>query len=207
LTRIAIIIGSTRPGRRGEAVARWVAEVAGRHPAVAAGDVTFEVVDLAEVGLPLLDEPVPAMFGEYRNAHTRRWAATIGSFDGFVFVTTEYNHSVPAALKNAIDFLCAEWNDKAAGFVSYGVHSGIRAVEHLRLSMAALKVANVRTQVALSLFTDFKITDPTEPGEFAPGEHQEPPLSRMLDEIIAWSRALKPLREPTASTDQQAARA
>jgi NAD(P)H-dependent FMN reductase len=206
MARIAIIIGSTRPGRRGEAVARWVAEVAGQHPAVAAGDATFEVVDLAEVGLPLLDEPVPAMYGEYRNAHTRRWAATIGSFDGFVVVTAEYIHSVPAALKNAIDFLFAEWNDKAAGFVSYGVHSGTRAVEHLRLSMVELKVTNVRTQVALSR-TDFKITDPTEPGVFAPGEHQEPTLNKMLDEVIAWSRALKPLRDPTASTDQQAARA
>ncbi|MDQ3783412.1 MAG: NAD(P)H-dependent oxidoreductase [Actinomycetota bacterium] len=195
MTRIAIIIGSTRPGRRGEAVGRWVEEVAGRHPAVTAGEATFEVVDLAEVGLPLLDEPVPAMFGEYRNAHTRRWAETIGSFDGFVFVTAEYNHSVPAALKNAIDFLFAEWNDKAAGFVSYGVHGGTRAVEHLRLSMAELKVADVRTQVALSVFTDFEITDPTEPGVFAPGEHQEPTLNEMLDEVIAWSRVLKPLRD------------
>ncbi len=195
MTRIAIIIGSTRPGRRGEAVGRWVEEVAGRHPAVTAGEATFEVVDLAEVGLPLLDEPVPAMFGEYRNAHTRRWAETIGSFDGFVFVTAEYNHSVPAALKNAIDFLFAEWNDKAAGFVSYGVHGGTRAVEHLRLSMAEMKVADVRTQVALSVFTDFEITDPTEPGVFAPGEHQEPTLNEMLDEVIAWSRVLKPLRD------------
>lgn len=200
MTRIAIIVGSTRPGRRGEAVGRWVEEVAGRHSAVTAGDATFEVVDLTEVGLPLLDEPVPAMFGDYRNAHTKRWAATIGSFDGFVFVTAEYNHSVPAALKNAIDFLFAEWNDKAAGFVSYGVHSGTRAMEHLRLSMAELKVADVRTKVALSLFTDFEITDPTEPGVFAPGEHQEPTLNEMLDEVIAWSAVLEPLRDTTAST-------
>ncbi|MER5422578.1 NADPH-dependent FMN reductase [Streptosporangium roseum] len=145
MIRIAVIVGSTRPGRRGEAVARWVAEVAGRHAAVTAGEATVEVVDLAEYGLPLLDEPVPAAFGQYRNAHTVRWAATIDSFDGFVFVTPEYNHSVPAALKNAIDFLYAEWNDKAAGFVGYGIQGGIRAVEHLRLTLAEVKIAGVQT--------------------------------------------------------------
>src|SRR5437879_3279766 len=99
MIRIAVIIGSTRPRRRAHAVARWVQEVAGRHAAVTAGEVAIELVDLAEYGLPLLDEPVPAAIGEYRNAHTARWAATIASFDGFVFVTPEYNHSVPAALK------------------------------------------------------------------------------------------------------------
>ncbi|MPZ97384.1 MAG: NADPH-dependent FMN reductase [Propionibacteriales bacterium] len=200
MIRIAIIIGSTRPGRRGPVVARWVADVAGRHAAVAAGDATFEVIDLAEYGLPLLDEPLPAAFGEYRNAHTRRWAATIGSFDGFVIVTPEYNHSVPAALKNAIDFLNAEWNDKAAGFVSYGIHGGTRAVEHLRLALAEVKVADVRTQVVLPVFTEFdftdaEITDPTALGVFTPGEHQEPTLTALLDDVIAWSQALKPLRD------------
>ncbi|MFD1936348.1 MULTISPECIES: NADPH-dependent FMN reductase [Nonomuraea] len=194
MIRIAIIIGSTRPRRRGAAVARWVAEIAERHAATAREGVRFEVVDLAEYGLPLLDEPVPALFGEYANAHTARWAETIGSFDGFVFVTPEYNHSVPASLKNAIDFLFAEWHDKSAGFVSYGVHGGTRAVEHLRLTMAELKVASVRTQVALSVFADFEITDPTQPGVFAPGPHQEPTLVELLDEVIAWSRALRPLR-------------
>ncbi|GLW11242.1 FMN reductase [Microtetraspora sp. NBRC 13810] len=191
MTRIAIVIGSTRPRRRGAAVARWAAGVADRH---AGGEVAFEIVDLAEYGLPLLDEPVPALFGEYQHAHTARWAETIGSFDGFVFVTPEYNHGVPAAMKNAIDFLFAEWHDKAAGFIGYGVHGGTRAVEHLRLTMAELKVATVRGQVALSLFTDFEITDPTQPGLFTPGEHQEPALTEMLDEVVAWSRALAPLR-------------
>lgn len=93
---------------------------------------------------------------------------------------------------------------QGAGFVSYGVHSGTRAVEHLRLALAEVKVADVRTQVALSLFTDFEITDPTEPGVFSPGEHQEPTLTTMLDEVITWSRALNPLRDTTASTGSQA---
>lgn len=201
MTRIAVIIGSTRPGRRGGTVARWVDEIASRHAAVTAGEATVEVLDLTEYGLPLLDEPVPAARGEYRNAHTKRWAATIGSFDGFVFVTPEYNHSVPAALKNAIDFLYAEWHDKAAGFVSYGAQGGIRAVEHLRLTLAEVKMATVRTQVALSKYTDFELF--TDPGLWSPDEHQQSTLTTMLDEVIAWSRALKSLRDTTTSTGPQ----
>ncbi|MFC7649956.1 NADPH-dependent FMN reductase [Streptosporangium lutulentum] len=114
MIRIAIVIGSTRPRRRSAVAAHWVAEVAAHHPAVTAGEATFEVVDLAEYDLSVLDEPLPALFGDYRHAHTNQWAQTIASFDGFVFVTPEYNHSAPAALKNAIDFLFAEWNNKAA---------------------------------------------------------------------------------------------
>jgi NAD(P)H-dependent FMN reductase len=203
MTRIALIVGSTRPGRRGEAVAQWVNEVAGRHSAVTAGDVVVELIDLVDYDLPLLDEPVPALFGVHSKSHTQRWAATIGSFDGFVFITPEYNHSVPAALKNAIDYLHAEWSDKAAGFVSYGVHGGVRAVEHLRLTMAELKVVDVRSQVVLPLFTDFEFTDPNDPmspAVVAPSPQQEPTLLEMLDEIIAWSGALKPLRAGRATT-------
>jgi NAD(P)H-dependent FMN reductase len=204
MIRIAVILGSTRPGRRGEAVARWVAEVAARHPAAAVGEATFELVDLADYALPLLDEPVPAIFGQYQNETTRRWADAIGSFDGFVFVTPEYNHSMTAALKNAVDHLFAEWNDKAAGFVSYGVHGGTRAVEHLRLALAEVKVAGVRSQVVLSVFADFDytgcdMTDPTSVGRFTPQEQQEPAVNTMLDEVIAWSVALKPLRADVAA--------
>ncbi|WP_424187228.1 NADPH-dependent FMN reductase [Actinokineospora sp. G85] len=189
MTRLAVIIGSTRPGRRSDQVAHWVKDAVDKR-----AEVTAELVDIAEFGLPLLDEPVPAMFGDYRNAHTRAWAEKIASFDGFVFVTPEYNHSSPAALKNAIDYLFAEWNDKAAGFVSFGANGGVRAVEHLRLTLAEVKVAGVRSQVALSLFTDFEISDPTAPGTFAPGEHQAEGLEAMLDEVVSWSAALKPLR-------------
>lgn len=197
MTRIAIIVGSTRPGRRGATVARWVAEVARRQAAVGSGDATFEVVDPAEFGLPLLDEPVPAMFGDYRHAHTRRWAAAIGSFDGFVFVTPEYNHSVPAALKNALDYLYAEWSDKPAGIVGYGVHGATRAVDHLRLMLAELRVAVVPTQVSLSMFDDFDftgadLTDPTAPGVFSPREDRESTLNSTLAEVLAWSRVPEP---------------
>jgi NAD(P)H-dependent FMN reductase len=195
MVRIAIVIGSTRPVRRTELVGRWVAEAGARHPVARSGEATFDVVDLADHDLPVLDERAAAMWADYRNAHTRRWAATIEKYDGFVFVTPEYNHSFPAALKNAIDYLFAEWNDKAAGFVSHGVHGGVRAVEQLRLVLAEVKVATVRSQVALSTFTDFELTTPGEPGVCRPADLQEAALHEMLDELVAWSTALKSLRE------------
>lgn len=194
MIRIAIIIGSTRPSRRTSVAAGWVAEVAARHSDTRDGTAAFEVVDLAEQGLPLLDEEMPALFGEYAHPHTLRWAQTVERFDGFVFVTPEYNRSMPAALKNAIDYLHAEWHHKAAGFVSHGIHGGTHAVAHLRQTLAELKVAGVATHVALSAFTDFSLDGPTDPGVIAPGEHQEPTLVEMLDEVIAWSCALRSVR-------------
>ena len=121
MLRIAIIIGSTRPGRNGEAVAKWVYKIAQKR-----SDAEFELVDIKDFNLPLLDEPVPPSLGQYRKDHTKVWAAKIDSFDAYVFVTPEYNHGTSGALKNAIDFLFAEWNDKAAGFVSYGGAGGAR---------------------------------------------------------------------------------
>lgn len=195
MTRLAIIVGSTRPGRRADIVARWVHAVSGRHAAVTSGAASVEVLDLADYGLPLLDEPVPAMRGDYRHEHTRKWAAAVAGFDGFVFVTPEYNHSFPAALKNAIDFLYAEWNNKAAGFVSYGAHGGIRAVEHLRLTLSEVKVATVRAQVLLSKYTDVALF--TDPGAWTPSPQQEAALLTLFDEVLAWAQALGPLRAAT----------
>src|SRR3954447_24651706 len=136
MLRIAVIIGSTRPGRVGESVGKWVFEVAKKR-----SDAEFELVDIKDFDLPLLDEPVPPSLGQYSKPHTKAWAAKIGSFDAFVLVTPEYNHGISGALKNAIDFLFAEWNNKAAGFVGYGSAGGVRAVEHLRLVMAEVQVA------------------------------------------------------------------
>ena len=113
-------------------------------------------MDIKDFNLPLLDEPVPPSQGKYSKEHTKKWAAKIASFDGYVFVTPEYNHGISGALKNAIDFLYAEWNNKAAGFVGYGSAGGARAVEHLRLVMAEVQVATVRNQVMLSLRDDFE---------------------------------------------------
>ena len=102
MIKIAIIIGSTRPGRVGEAVGRWVFQIAGQRD-----DAKFELVDIKDFNLPLLDEPVPPSMGKYSKPHTKVWAEKIGSFDAFVFVTPEYNHATSGALKNAIDFLFA----------------------------------------------------------------------------------------------------
>ncbi len=184
MTRIGIILGSTRPGRRGEVVAEWVNEIAQKRT-----DAEFDLIDLADYPLPHLDEPMPPAMGQYQNQHTKDWAATIAQFDGYVFVTPEYNHSTSGVLKNAIDYLYAEWNNKAMGVVSYGVIGGARAAEHLRLIAGELKMAAVRTNVTLSLITDFKnFTD------LVPGEYQAPALDTLLGEVIAWSEALAPLR-------------
>jgi NAD(P)H-dependent FMN reductase len=184
MTKVGIILGSTRPGRNGEAVARWVYDIASKRD-----DAQYELVDLKDYDLPHLDEAMPPSLGQYSQPHTKEWAAKIDSFDAYVFVTPEYNHSTSGALKNAIDFLYGEWNNKAVGFVSYGSVGGTRAVEHLRLIAGELQMADVRAQVALSLFTDFK-----DFSVFTPSEFQLDSLSAMLDQVVAWSRALAPLR-------------
>src|SRR5712672_822059 len=188
MIKIAIILGSTRPGRNGEAVAKWVYDVAQKR-----SDAEFELVDIKDFNLPLLDEPVPPIMGQYSKPHTKAWAAKIAVFDAYVFVTPEYNHGTSGALKNAIDFLFAEWNNKAAGFVSYGGASGVRAVEHLRLVMAEVRMATVRNQVLLSMFTDFENFS-----VFKPDSRKETWVNDMLDQLIAWGGALKTLREKQA---------
>src|SRR5678815_3465187 len=185
MLKIAIILGSTRPGRIGEGVAKWAFDVASKRT-----DAEFELVDIADYDLPLLDEPVPPSLGQYSKEHTKRWAAKIDSFDGFVFVTSEYNHGISGALKNALDFLFAEWNNKAAGFVGYGSAGGARAVESLRLVMGELMIADVRAQVQLSLFTDFENFS-----VFKPAERHEASLNTVIDQVIRWGTALKGVRE------------
>jgi NAD(P)H-dependent FMN reductase len=184
MIKVAIIIGSTRPGRKAEAVARWVHEIAQKRT-----DAEFELVDIQDYNLPLLDEPVPPSMGKYSHEHTKKWAAKIDTFDAYVFVTPEYNHGTSGALKNAIDYLYREWNNKAAGFVGYGSAGGTRAVEHLRLVMGELQVADVRAQVMLSLYTDFENFS-----VFKPAARHEQSVNAMLDQVIAWGGALKTLR-------------
>ena len=187
--RIAIILGSTRPNRNGEAVAEWVHAHAQQRK-----DAEFELVDLRDFDLPLLDEPIPPSQGKYTHDHTKRWAAKVASFDGYVFVAPEYNHGISGALKNAIDFVYAEWNNKAAGFVSYGSAGGVRAVEQLRQVMAELQIADVRAQVMLSLATDFE-----NYSTFKPAAYHEGVLNTMLDQVVRWAGALQPLRNEMAA--------
>lgn len=171
-------------------VAEWVYKLASQRT-----DATVDLIDLADYDLPHLDEQVPAAMGsDYAKQHTRRWSETIAAYDGYVFVTPEYNHAIPGVLKNAIDFLYAGWRNKSAGFVGYGLLGATRAVEQLRLIMAELHIADVRDQIALSVFTDF-----IDGADFAPAEHHEPVLRRMLDQIITWADALAPLRADVRS--------
>ena len=181
---IAVITGSTRPGRSNEAVARWVYNTAKER-----NDAEFELVDIAEYNLPLLDEPMLPVLQQYMRQHTREWATKVESFDAYVFVTPEYNYGTSAALKNAIDYLSREWNNKAAGFVSYGGAGGVRAVQQLRLTLGAVMVATVSAQVTLSLFTDFDNFTAFKP---APLHTRE--AHAMLDQVIAWGHALRSVR-------------
>ncbi len=184
MIKLAVVVGSTRPGRKAEAVARWVMDLAKQRK-----DAEFELVDIEQFNLPLLDEPVPPSMGQYSKQHTKAWADKIRPFDGFVFVTPEYNHGTSAALKNALDFLYKEWNNKAAGFVAYGSAGGTRAVEQLRLVMGELQMADVRSQVALSLYTDFENFT-----TFKPAAMHEKSVGAMLDQLVLWSRALQTVR-------------
>lgn len=181
--KLAVVLGSTRPGRNGKAVADWVIEQA------AGRDATYELIDLADHPLPLLDEPIPPSAGQYQNEHTKKWAQTIAAYDGYVFVTPEYNHSTSGVLKNAIDYLYSEWNDKSAAFVGYGGLGGGRAIEHLRGIAAELQLADVRATLTFSLITDFENF-----ATFTPGEHHIPAAQLLFDQVERWAGALKPLR-------------
>jgi NAD(P)H-dependent FMN reductase len=187
MLRIGVIVGSTRPGRKAADVAKWVYGILKPRT-----DAEFEIVDIEDYRPPLLDEPISPMFGQYTKAHTKTWSAKIDSLDGYIFVTPEYNHATLAALKNAIDFLYREWNNKSAGFVSYGAAGGVRAVENLRLVMGELKVADVRSQAVLSLMTDFENFT-----TFKPQAHHEKAVHALANEVIAWGGALKSVRHPS----------
>jgi NAD(P)H-dependent FMN reductase len=182
--KIAIILGSTRPGRNGKAVADWVTDKAAARSAA-----QYELVDLADHPLPHMDEPLPPTMGQYAGEHTKEWAQTIGVYDGYVFVTPEYNHSTSGVLKNAIDYLYAEWNNKAAAFVSYGSVGGARAIEHLRAICSELQIAHVRQQLSFSMWTDFENFS-----TFTPGPQHAEAAVVLFDQLESWAQAMKTVR-------------
>ncbi|MBW8484336.1 NADPH-dependent FMN reductase [Actinomadura parmotrematis] len=189
MPRIGIVIGSTRPGRNGEQVARWVHDTATDH---ASGATTFELIDLADHALPLLDEPVPAAQAPGGHPHTRRWAERIGACDAYIFVTPEYNTAPPSSLTNAIDYLHGEWAYKPVAYVGYGIYGAVMAVQKLRAQAGVLRMADIAPQVALTLTEDF-----TNYTDFRPRPHHTPQLHALLDELLTWTQALAPLRTPT----------
>ncbi len=175
---IGIILGSTREGRVSPQVGAWVKEIADKR-----GDANYTIIDIADYKLPLLGEPGGDASG------AAAWSQAVGAQDGFVFIVQEYNHSITGALKNALDYLREEWNNKAAGIVSYGSVGGARATEHLRGILGELLVADVRVHPALSLFTDFE-----NGTDFKPAVHQQNSVNEMLDQVIPWATALKTIR-------------
>jgi NAD(P)H-dependent FMN reductase len=188
---LQVIAASTRPGRRGIAVARWVQQLAEAH-----GGFDVELVDLAEVGLPVFDEPNHPRLQQYVHQHTKDWSATVDRADAFVFVFPEYNHSFPAAVKNALDYLSREWADKPAGLVSYGgVSAGLRASAALKPVLAALRMVPVVEAVSIPFFAQFL----TEDDEFVPNAELEAGGKAMLDELARLTPALAQLRTAQAA--------
>ena len=186
LPKLLIVIASTRPGRVGLPVGRWFESVARDH-----GAFEVEVVDLAELQLPFLDEPNHPRLRRYTKQHTRDWSGTVESADVFVFVTSEYNYGYPAALKNAIDFLHVEWQDKALGFVAYGgIAAGTRAMQQLKPVVLALKlvVANEAVNIA---WVKEKIGDD---GELQADEGMHQAAAALLNELVRLDGALRLLR-------------
>jgi NAD(P)H-dependent FMN reductase len=195
MTKIAIVTGSIRPGRQSLNVARWVESIASKRD-----DATYEVVDIADFDLPVWDEATPPSWGPGEKQHSRNWSQKMAQYDGYVFVVSEYNHSITGALKNALDYLGPELANKAAGFVSYGSAGGARAVEHLRGILSEMNVAHVRNGALLSLFTDFEnfsVLAPTEPAVAS--------VEPMLDQLIVWTRAMEAVRAGEFASEDEAA--
>jgi NAD(P)H-dependent FMN reductase len=187
MNKLHVIVASTRPGRVGLPIGRWFLETVGRH-----GQWEVRLVDLAEVNLPLFDEPQHPRFAKYEHAHTKAWSATVAEADAYVLVTPEYNFSAPASLMNALDFVFNEWLYKPVAFVSYGGPAGgTRAVQMLKLKVTALKMMPMYEAVMIPLVTQH-IVD----GAFKPTEGHEAAARKMLDELARWADALKVLRRP-----------
>jgi NAD(P)H-dependent FMN reductase len=183
---LRIIIGSTRPGRVGSAVAEWIVRRAQEH-----GGFDVRVADLAEINLPMFNEPNHPLLHQYVHQHTKDWSAVVAGSDAFIFVTPEYNNSFNAPLKNAIDYLHREWANKAGGIVSYGgVAAGTRAAQMLKQVLLALRIAVVTDAVNVPFIRD--LLDEQE--RFKPNEVLETSATAMLDELLRWTEALLPLR-------------
>lgn len=191
MANIKIIIGSTRTNRFGIQPAKWLMELTKEYT-----DDTFELVDLAEINLPFLDEPQPPSLGNYAHDHTKAWAKIIGEADGFIVITPEYNHGVPAVLKNAIDFLYKEWLYKPIGFVGYGAAAGgVRAIEHLRASTIWLRMIPLHDDVIFQNYWG----QLDESGTLQPTEKQINDGKRLIENSIFWANELQPIRKKLAA--------
>ncbi|HEU5007264.1 MAG TPA: NAD(P)H-dependent oxidoreductase [Jatrophihabitantaceae bacterium] len=187
--KLQVIIASTRPGRVGPIVADWFVRLAEQHDGLEVG-----VTDLAELALPLLDEPHHPSIRQYQHQHTKDWSAIVDGADAFVIVMPEYNYTFTAPLKNAIDYLHTEWKYKPVGFVSYGgISGGLRAVQSLKPVVTTLSMFPLPASVALPFVANSIVDGVLEPSELAVGTAKS-----MLDELVRVATALKPLRENAA---------
>ncbi len=188
--QLLIVIASTRPGRRGLPIGEWITQRAREH-----GAFDVEVADLAEINLPFMDEPNHPRMRKYTKQHTLDWSAQVDAADAFVFVMPEYNYGFNAALKNAVDYLNAEWNYKPAGIVSYGgAASGTRAAQMFKQVITTLKVVPLFEAVSMPFFMEFF----NEDGELVPNEMLEQSATAMLNELVHVEAALRPLRSAAA---------
>jgi len=185
--KLHVVVASTRPGRVGPTVARWVESFARSH-----GGFDPVLIDLKDFDLPVFDEPEHPATGRYRHEHTKRWSASVAAADAYVFVLPEYNYFPPPSLVNALNYLVHEWTYKPAGLVSYGgVSGGLRAAQAVKLLLTTLKIMPIPEGVALPNFRQFI----DEGGTFRSNELVDKGATVMLDELARWASALKGLRE------------
>ena len=188
---LKIILGSNRPGRFAEQPGTWLLEQGKKIEGA-----TFELIDLAEVNLPFLDEPVPALSGTYQHEHSKSWSRSVAEADGFVFVTPEYNHGYTPVLKNAIDYLYHEWKHKPVAFLSYGAAAGgARAVDQLRAVVGHLSMYDITEHVILPDYYAHK----DDSGQYQFSERHEGAARAMLDALAFWAEKMAPARKELAS--------
>lgn len=185
--QLKIIIGSTRPTRKGPVVADWFLKMIQQH-----SNFEVELLDLKEINLPFLDEPNHPRLQKYTKSHTKAWSKSIAAADAFVIVTPEYNYGYPAPLKNALDYLSMEWSEKPVGFVSYGgVSGGTRAVQELKSTITTLGMMPLPQAVNIPFFTQLI----NENDVFEGNEALENSAHLMLTALERWTKALKEMRE------------
>jgi NAD(P)H-dependent FMN reductase len=185
--KIAIIISSTRETRFGEKPAQWIYDVASQR-----SDMSVEILDLRDYPMPFFDEVASNAWVPSTNEVAQRWQKKVAEYDGYIFITAEYNRSITAVLKNALDYAYPEWNRKAAAYVGYGSVGGARAVEHLRLISVELQMAPTRSGVHIQGSDFFAVWRQGQP--LTELTHLDQNITTMLDELAWWAKALKAAR-------------
>jgi NAD(P)H-dependent FMN reductase len=192
--KLKIIIGSTRPGRVGLPITNWFYGIAEKN-----GKFEVEVLDLAVINLPLMDEPNHPRLHQYTKQHTKNWSKKIVDGDAYIFVTPEYNYSLPATIKNAIDYLSQEWQYKPVGFVSYGgIAAGTRSVQMLKQVVTTLNMMPIYESINIPFVSEY-ISDE---GNFVSNERFDTNAQEMLNKIYLWAKHLKALREEINSSKE-----